>query len=224
MDISYLGSTTVYSGSTDELRFVTVPFTVTTYHTLVAFVICRDTGLSPTIPSEWSQVMSIEGTSGSTYVFVHQPKEDVINPTYSIQGLSNKLNLGFISLFSGVTYHISKMINAFNGIDNYGDTGNTGFTTTIDNTSIIHSVGFFKMQSTSNWSSNPSLIWTETEDYSKTHESYILSLSSAISSGVAADKYTFNYDISVAEGEENISMVLALTPRRSNALMSMSSF
>ena len=220
MDVSYLAASSVYSGATNELRFVTLPMTLTKNDTLLGFIVCHDLHLTPSVPDEWKLITNVDGVSGSTYLYINQPTGTTINPTYVVGNLSNKLNCGFILRFSGCTYHSSKTINAYVSQANTTGTGSSsGFDTTVDNTMLIQFVGLFRDGNLSNFSSDPSLTWTERRESGFTHTSYTVHAGAATSSLSPIDNYK-GFDYSYSISTENIVTIVALTPRQSNVIMS----
>lgn len=221
MDISYITSR-LYSGVTSgELNDVTLPLTLTKFHTALAFVVCHDIGLTPII-SDWVKISEVNGISGSTFLYILQPTETTINPHFSVTGLSNQLNSIVVMLLSGCTYHSSKVINAIISKDNLSSSGTDGFDTTVDNTMIIQFIGLFTYHDIFDYSSTPSLTWTERLDSGFTHSTYTVHVSTATSHLAPKDKYTnFNYDF--LGSDESIVTVVALTPRKGNVPMSMNS-
>lgn len=209
--ISYISCTPLYSGVT-TLSVLTP--TVAIDDTLMLVLGCHDVGLTPIIDPHWYLVMNINGINGSSFVYLHDHITSSVFPAVvGISNISNKLNCSYILRFSGCTFNVSSLINDSIGIDNgSGHTGNNGFTTTKVNTMIIQLVTMFTNVTTSNWSSTPTLIWTEVLDNGVSYLSYSIHESAAVSSLAPKSTYTnFNYNLS--GGTENISISIALTPR-----------
>jgi hypothetical protein len=225
MDISYIASTRVYSGVTSsELSDVTLPLTLTKYHTVLAFIVCHDINLTPTVSNDWVLLSNTNGNSGSTFLYISQPTGTTINPHYSITGLSNQLNTVVVMLLSGCTYHSSKVVNAIISKDNVTGTGSNGFNTTVDNTMIIQFIGLFSNANINGYSSTPSLVWSERTDSGFTHLTYTNHISTATSNLVLKDKYiNFDYSFTGSSTQESIVTVVSLVPRKGNVSMTMCS-
>lgn len=223
MDISYITTTNVLSG-TSTLSFITLNQTFTKDHTLLGFIACHDTGLTPTFSNDWHLVCGVDGVIGSTFVLINQLTGTTVNPTYTISGLSTQLNCGFLMVFSGCSYHFSKVVNAFVGEYNAsGTSGTNGFTTTVKDTMIIQFVGLFNNVDVNSYVSTPSLTWTERRDSGFTVGGNTIRIAAATSS--KAEKTTYsNFDYSIAVATENITTDVSLSPRKGNILMSMNNF
>jgi len=225
MDIAYLGSTNVVSGSS-SLEIVTLNQTLTKQHTILAFVNCRsNTKITPVAPNGWTQIANVDGVSGKTFVYLTQPTGTTVDPTYTISGLSPTLNCAFALFFSGCSYHSSNVINAIVQKHNTLGTGVSGFTTTTKNTMIVEFVGTVTNTQISAYASTPSLTWTERRDSGFFHSTNIqLRIAAATSSLAPTDNYTFfDYSFLGDTGTESEVIVVALTPRKGNVPMSMSS-
>jgi len=170
--------------------------------------------------NEWKLISNINGHSGSTFLYINQPTGTTINPHYSLTGLSNKLNSLLVMVFSGCTYHSSKIINSYIGNDNIINTGTSGFNTSINKTMIIQFVGTFSSGGVSDWSSVPNLTWVEISNKTYTRSIYQIRVAVATSELSPKRKYdNLNYELS--SPTENITINIALTPRHGNVSMSM---
>lgn len=225
MDISYIVSTRLYSGITSsEFSDVVLPLTLTNHHTALAFVVCHDIGLNP-ITNDWIKVQSVDGVSGSTFLYIFQPTGTTVNPHFSITGLSNQLNTAVVMLLSGCTYHSSKVINGLVSKDNLSGSGTgSGFDTTVNNTMIIQFIGLFTQADIFGYSSTPSLTWNQRSDSGFTNSTYNVHIATATSYLAPKEKYTdFGYSFLGSSTNESIVTVVALTPRKGNVPMSMNS-
>lgn len=142
--ISYLGVSSIYTGTTTNNTF-TLPFNLLYGQTLIAFVSSFGTGLSPVLPNDWNYITEITGTTGTLFAFFHQPTGTIIEPEFTINGLSSIFNTAYIVFLSGCTTNQTKLIHQFRGIHNNagGALFDNGFTTTVDKTAIIQSVSMY---------------------------------------------------------------------------------
>jgi hypothetical protein len=192
-------------------------------HTLLAFIACHDSGLTPITTYEWKLIYKIDSLNGSSFVYLNQPTGTTVNPIYSGTGLSNKLNVGAIMILSGCNYHFATLLDSVTGRTNFGSSrGTNGFNTTANNTMIIQFINLFSNITVSAYTSTPSLTWDERANVLKSFGGYTIRFAIATSSLVTNNKYSlFSYTLS--SNAENIAVDFALTPRRSNVLMSMCS-
>lgn len=228
--ITLKSMTNFYTGVTDELRFVTLhSLTITKKDTLVAIVTCHSTGLNPTIPSDWTKITSIDSTSGSTFIFMHQPTGTTVGPTYSVSGLGTSLHCGFITLLNGCYYLPNDVKNV---VDEYTSQVSTGtkatmsnnYTTTVKNTFMINYVGFLINVNTddSTWKCSPELTFTERIDSGQTSGADTIHISMATAPLVPIDTYG-SFEVSFTPATSNEFMFLSLTiiPELGNKVQAM---
>jgi len=211
--ITYLGTTALATSTVTSLN---VPYpSVNKNETLIMVVVCHDIGKTPTVGDpHWTQVSKKDGATFGVFVYIHD--HIIILPisvSVVVNGLSNKLNCGYIMKFKGGITDDSKLINAVVARYNTaGSTGNNGFITTKNNTMIVHIVGMPQNLAILGWASSPSLTWTQQINYNTFSGSYILHSNVATSSPAPASHYSsFNYSF-ISGSSENISICLALTP------------
>ena len=228
--IDLKGITNFYTGITDELRFVTInTLTVTKKDTLVGIVVCHDTGLTPIIPGDWTKITSIDSTSGSTFVFMHQPTGTTTGPTYSVSGLGNSLHCGFIMVFSNCIYipnDVKNVVDDFTSQVSGSTTAkmSNGYSTSIKNTLMINIVGFLLNVNTvdSSWKSSPNVTFIERIDTGRTSGTDTIHISCATSSMVPKDTYNnFLVDFTPATYNEYMFVSLTLIPKKGNDVCSM---
>jgi hypothetical protein len=222
--------TNYYTGVTDELRFVTLhDLTVTKKDTLIAVVTCHSTGLNPTIPSDWTKITSVDSTSGSTFIFMHQPTGTTIGPTYSVSGLGTSLHCGFVTILNGCYYLPNDVKNV---VDDYTTQVSTGtiatmsnsYTTTVKNTFMLNYVNFLINVSTDDetWKCVPSLTFTERMDNGKTESSQTVHISMATTPLVPINTYgSFEVNFTPATSNEYMFLSLSLIPELGNKVQAM---
>lgn len=217
MDVSYINISNFYTGQTNELRFVTVPITVTKNNFLLAIVIACDVGLTPTIPSDWREISKLENSisTGTTFIFTHQPTGTTINPTWEISGLSTNLNAGYIMMFSGCTTNQNKIINYEQSQRN--DTGESGgvIQSTINNSMAVRLNGLFRDRTISSWDSSPSLSWTEAAQGAKTNGLYQVTLGVSYHNKIDTSNYDLSFTVTTTIPPNNTHNI-SLTPKSGN--------
>jgi hypothetical protein len=222
--------TNFYTGITDELRFVTVhSLTVTKKDTLIAVVTCHDIGLNPTIPSDWTKITSIDSTSGSTFIFMHQPTGTTTGPTYSVSGLGTSLHCGYITVLNGCYYLPNDVKNV---VDEYTSQVSTGtkatmtnsYTTTLKNTFMINYVSFLIDVNTDDatWKCSPSLTLTERVDTGRTYGADTIHISMATAPLAPIDTYSgFEVNFTPATSNEFMFLSLTIIPELGNKVQAM---
>lgn len=212
--ITYLNTTSLASSTISTLT-IPYPDNVNRNETLIMVVLCHDIGKTPTVAdTHWSLVKNQDGATFGVFVYIH---DHIIIPPISasvvINGLSNKLNCGYIMRFKGGIIDDTKLINA--KVSRYnatGSTGNSGFITTVNNTMIVHIVGIPQNLAILSWTSTASLTWSQQINYNISDLPYILHSNFATSSPAPASHYSsFSYSF-IAGSSENISISIALTP------------
>jgi hypothetical protein len=220
MDASFISISPLYTGQTNELRFVTVPITATSNNLLLCFVIACDTNLSPVTSPGWNLLHKTENKygTGTTFVFWNHPTGTTINPTYSVSGLSgpNKLNAGYVIMLSGCTKNISKMFNYDQTVDYDVGHTNGNMVASKPNSLAIRMVGTFSGATFTSWDSSPSITWTTAAVGTKSINGKIIRLGVSYHSNIDTTNYSLSLGVTGTIPANNVHN-LALTKRPKNA-------
>ena len=223
MAINYLGASQIYTGGTSDYTFES-PVDVIKGQTLIIFITAADIGLSPTKPSDWTEIQRIESGNGTLYGYWHQATGDTIRPTWTITGLSNKFNAGFCIFLDNCSKNPNKIINNSDArVDISFGPVPLPFSTTVKNTAIIQCVSIVGNPSvyvvSNSWSSDPTLIWTESRKGLKQSGVYSIYHSSAISLPVPTDDYETSYVLN--QLSQNLVINVAVSPLKTNQVQNL---
>lgn len=217
--INVLNTSRYYTGHTDELRFAELPITVTEKDTLLAFILCTNTGLTITAasyPEDWNFVTQLTGITspgdlsyGTFLCFSHQQTGTTTNPTYWIKDLDTNFHSAYIVMFNGCVKNASHSINSIKSKFNVGtEVGSRGITTTTKNSMIVTAVGTSDNNEISGWSNNKSLTTNQIVQSGMTYFGFTNRIA------IAQTNKAINidtYDISYNSVKNNFVIDIALT-------------
>lgn len=218
--ISYIGCSDFYTGNTNNYSYTYTDGganIIQTGETAILFIVTTDISGSIVKPKDWETITSIGNSGGYMYSFWYQSSATTSSsPSWDFELQNNPFTKGFSIVFSGCTRNSNRLVHKYTQASNPPNQRYTnGFTTTINNTSIIHTVAVVSGSTPdiSNWGSSPTLIWqhllsgTTITGSTYVHISAGLSLNS---SPQIYSQFTFEYNPDV--NHSSLANVISLAP------------
>lgn len=219
-NISYIRCSEFYTGNTNSYNYTYTDGgddIIRSGETSILFIVTTDTSGSIVKPKDWETITSIGNSASYMYSFWYQPSANTSSsPSWTFELTNNPVTMGFSIILTGCTKNSSKLIHKYTQSSNPSSQKYTnGFTTTMNNTAIIHAVSIVSGVTTivQDFSSTPSTTWQDILSGTKLSGSTYLHMSVGLSERTPAQTYSqFAFNYNPDTNSPNLTNVVSLFP------------